>query len=282
MPDPEEKDAAPNPAPGTEKATPKEEQKPELFAIQVDGQQRQVSLDELKKMAELSGGAQEKFRKAAAATKEAESALRLQELIKEGQDGSLTTAQWEEFSKLLGVDMEDLFPQEPASAPAEGETPAPAPVSPKKVEMKDLPKEITDKLRVLDKIQNNQRKDQILNEIGTAISNDKYLSKVVGKDAGIRDTVHDLVIREVQDAMLAKGRDYGPELVSEAMQYARAVVDNLSKLAQKTGQPVGLGPSEGILTSQQFDSGKVPERVPVTDPNYLDVEAQRVLQKARG
>lgn len=113
-------DVALNPDKGQEKTTPKKEEgepKPELINITVDGQQRQVTMDELKKMAELSGGAQEKFRKAAELSKEAQKGKRLQELVVKGRTEELAPTEWEEFADALGISLEELQEEMTPKAP---------------------------------------------------------------------------------------------------------------------------------------------------------------------
>jgi len=61
----------------SETETSEQKEVPETYTITVDGMVREVTLDELRKMAELSGGAQKRFQEAAALAKENAKAMEL-------------------------------------------------------------------------------------------------------------------------------------------------------------------------------------------------------------
>jgi len=136
-------------------------------------------------------------------------------------------------------------------------------------------------LEELQALLSERKTNAVVKEIETAVDKDEILGKIIKEYPDAERFVKDQVLREVQDYVIAQKKSYGPEVIQEALQYVRGVMNVVGKLATKKARTaflMGAGPAEGgSLTSQQFATGKVPERVPVTDPNYEDVATQRFL-----
>jgi len=266
---------------------PEKKEVPETYTITVDGTVREVTLDELRKMAELSGGAQKRFQEAAALAKENAKAMELYKIIRKGQEqpGSLTEEEWKRFAELSGIDPNELVAgdEEEEDDDSTSRTSSTNTPSPKHQETSPakLPPEVMKQLEELQALLSERKTNAVVKEIETAVDKDEILGKIIKEYPDAERFVKDQVLREVQDYVIAQKKSYGPEVIQEALQYVRGVMNVVGKLATKKARTaflMGAGPAEGgSLTSQQFATGKVPERVPVTDPNYEDVATQRFL-----
>lgn len=261
----------------------------ERHTLVVDGVEKTFTLDELKTMATKAGGADSVFQKAATMRKSAEDALALQDLIQRAQTDNDA---YRELARQMGHSEEDIeatlkFAAAQAGTSdgsggsgtaGDGKTTPPPPA---------LTAQQEADIEMGRQAALNQERERLFGEMKNALDRDPILGQDKVKDAGVREELLVMVKAAVTSAV-AQGTAYGPDLLSSVVQQMRTSAKRLGILDEKKGPPavdpvaalakegVGLGPSDSPAV-QAVREGKLPLRVPVTDPKYADTFATRAL-----
>lgn len=257
MPEPEpktESTSTPEPKPDPE---PK---KPETFTVTIDGEERNLSIDELKTLASKSAGADKRFQDAAAATKSAERGTRIEALV--GSISGTDAPSETDVRELAGL--LELEPAEFMQILNESDPPQKAD---KKAENLDFnaefqkqmgasPAEVRATLEFSTQRHVNDARKEIRDISDLAVDKDEIIGKmVIGEDkkeiiVQVKDMVAEDVLRKIQD-----GKPFGADLVAASVQRVRSQLIKLGiprKLAQYPAV-LGLGPSVGLPAEIQAD-----------------------------
>ncbi len=261
MPDPDPKTEETKTEETKTEETKSEETKAETYTVKVDGEDRSLSLDELKELASKSAGADKRFNEAAEASKTAERGIRVEALVKtiSGVDKP-SDADVRELAGLLEIDPKDFMNQLHAEE-----------VAPSKSSKKDDDPDFNTKFQevmgaspaevraILEHSQTRHVGDarKEIREISDkAVDKDEIFGKmIVGKDKDdilltVKDMVAEDVLKKIQE-----GVPFGAEVVTSAVQRVRSTLTKLGIPNNLTQQPIvlGLGPSEGLSPEIQAD-----------------------------
>ena len=262
-----------------------EETKVETYAVKIDGEDRNLSIDELKNLASKSGGADKRFTEAAAATKAAERGTRIETLVKSiSNNDAPAEADVRELAGLLEIE-----PAEFMQYLKEGDPPQKAD---KKTtgtdfnaefqkQMGATPAEVRAVLEHSQQRHVNDARQEIREISDKAVDKDEIIGKmIVGDDkdevvAAVKDMVAEDVLRKIQD-----GKPFGAELVTASVQMVRSKLTKLGIPKKLNQQPIvlGLAPSEGLSAAIQADEPI--ERVSSTEDDQEKNLVARYLQKA--
>jgi len=251
--------------------------------IKVDGEDRQVSLEELKTLASKAGGADARFQEAADIKKAAENGTRIGALIESlSGDGDPKESDVRELSSLIGVNPDEFLQflnedeKKPAKA-ADGKISTEAltealGVSP--AEVKAI-LEHSNKRHVADA----QKELREISDI--AVDKDEIIGKMIvgeNKDevlTAVKDMVAEDVLRKIQDGM-----PYGAEMVAASVQRVRSQLTKLGIPNKPGQQPIvlGLGPGQGIPLDVQADEPI--KRISSTQDGGEENIVKRYLQAA--
>lgn len=265
----------------------------DLFTIKVGGEERVMSLEDLKRAASESLGAQKAFQQAAEMRKQAESALQtaakfektveLLGILRNGQD--LSYAQATELAGIIGGDPEDYM-AESAPSPAQG--------SSGKEESRQMDPEtmqlinsLKEQVEALTRYKAEQDADvtfrNIKSNVENMLDNDPVLSKMIKESSNKEETrsaLCDMVLNDVT-VRIYGGRQLGADLLQEALQRTRAIVNKVGKPVIHDKDSilpiVGLSPSS--LSTQEVLSDKPIDRVKSGEPGYADNFAARLVQR---
>lgn len=250
-PDPNAKTPT-NPAPDP-KATPDPNAKPDtppMFKIKVNGQERLVTQDELLKMAEKSGGAEEAFRRAAEAEKNAAQALHLQTLLQASRDASKTIDQrvdaMSEIAILQGEDPAIVAQQAAelkvqlaggATPPSKGNKGNGAePVPPKPLTLADQPAEVQEAVAAVREQKLAAHRQKIYEVTQNSVEADQIVATLNAEDKAY---LVQQAKNEVQRRVVAEGEGFGPELVAAVIQGLRPLASKLLAASKPAPAPAG-------------------------------------------
>lgn len=267
----------------------KKETKDETYTIKVGGENRNLTLEELKQLASKSAGADSKFQDASELRKQAEDGLRMKDLIGRLSDSEHEPTELEvkELAGMIGVD-----PNEFAQYLKEGDTDGKT----KKTDTTDTTGKI-DKQSLVEALgfdpaeakaildYSKQRhidsaRQQIKETSDNAVDKDEIFGKMVigenGKDrlAVIKDLVAEDVLRRIQD-----GVPFGAELVAASVQKIRAHLTKFGIPNKPDIFPLtlGLGPGGGLPS--EIQSEKPIERISAGEEGAEDNFVSRAMQK---
>lgn len=263
----------------------------QTHTIKVNGQERQVTMDEALQLATEAAGAQAKFAEAAEMRKQAERGLRITSLM-EAMNDNPSDDDVKELAALLGVDageyMEHLNDQDPPQGePKRGaQKTNPAEVSEESLKaamqkMLGMPVEDAQAILADSNTQRIQRaKDFIQNEAYNAVEKDAVIGKMIVGDKKddrlgvIKEMVAEDVIRAIQD-----GKSFGAELVASSVQKIRAQISRFGIPSKPDVYPISLGLAPGSGLPTEVTSDEPVKRVSAAeDPNEENL-VSRYLQK---
>ncbi len=271
--------------------TKKEEtKKAETFAVTIDGEERNLSIDELKTLATKSGGADKRFNEAAEALKAGERGNRIEVLVKGlSGEGTPSDADVRELAGLLEIEHAELMQYLKEGDP----TPKPS----DKTAVTDFNKEFQEQMgatpaevrAVLDHSQGRHVADarKEIREISDkAVDKDEIIGKmIVGEDkddvlAAVKDMVAEDVLRKIQD-----GKTFGAELVAATVQMVRSKLTKLGIPKKSNQQPIvlGLGPGGALPANIQADEPikRISSAEDEGEKNLIERYMQTALKTAR-
>jgi hypothetical protein len=273
---------------GGDKGDDSGSKKEESYTIKVDGQDRQVNLEELKTMAAKSGGADARFQEASDIKKSSEKGARIGDLIDSlSGDGDPSEAAVRELSGLIGVNPEEFL-----KYLGDGDTSTQKTDSSAKMSKDALSEALTELLgRSPAEVQatlehSNQRhvksaRVELREFSDQVVDKDEIIGKMIvgeGKEdvlTAVKDMVAEDVLRKIQD-----GEPYGAELVASSVQSVRAKLTKLGIPNKPGQQPIvlGLGPGQGLPLDVQADEPI--KRISAADDANEENLVARYLQSA--
>jgi len=269
---------------GGNEPAPKPEPKDQTHTLKIDGEERQVTTQELVALAQKAGGAAKKFEDASSLKKQAEDGLRIQALMGRLSDGSNPSdGDIKELATLIGVDASEFATYLNDNTPAEGnktteiDPEALAKVLGMKVE--DLGKtggnldrsfhsqvgEARQKIR--DNSDNIVDKDEIFGKIKIGRGGDKVI-------ATVKEMVAEDVFRKIQD-----GEAFGTDLVAASIQKVRAYLMQMGIPGKPDEHPLTLGLAPGGGLPSEVTSDTPIQRVSSAEEGGEDNFVKRAMQK---
>ena len=261
-----------------------EEKKVKTHTVNVDGEDRQFTLEELKTHTSKVAAADKRFRDSAEATKAAERGIRIEELTKKiASNDNPSEADIREYAGLVGIDPGDLMKYLNEEEPPQKDTKTA--VSDFSTEFQKqfdaTPAEVKAVLEYSQQRHVNDARKEIREISDKAVDKDEIIGKmIVGEDkeevlAEVKNMVAEDVLRKIQD-----GKTFGAELVSSSVQMVRSKLTKLGIPKKLNQQPIvlGLTPSAGLSTEIQADEPI--KRIPSTEDDQEKNLIARYLQKA--
>jgi len=290
MPEIEKIEPSPEPTPEP-KPTPSPP-KEESYELVVDGEKRNVTLDEMKNLAQKASGAEKKFQDASDLRKSAEDGIRLKSLVDRLSDDvhEPTETEIKELAGMIGVDATE-FAQYLKEEDKGNQTPAGKDKGSAEIDkdavvaaLQAAGYDLAD-MKATNEYSRRRHIDSAKNEIrkisDETVDKDEIFGKMnigeSGKDRidTIKDMVAEDVLRRIQD-----GTPFGAELVAASVQKIRAYLTKFGTPGTPEQHPLtlGLGPGGGLPLEVQSD--KLIPRISAADDASGDNFVQRAMQKA--
>ena len=261
--------------------------KDETFELDVNGEKRTVTLEEMKGLATKSAGADSKFQDAADMRKEAEAGIRIGTLVKTLEDGKGSEQEAKELAVLLGVDPGDLMEYLKGDDQHTDDD----------KNTKNLPAELTPEAfqkaygfapaeakQILEHSQNRHMTAarQELRELSDkAVDKDEIFGKMVIGDkkddrmSVIKDMVAEDVLGKVE-----RGNAFGADMVVASIQKIRAQFTRFGIPNSPVINPVVLGLGPGIELPSEVQAEEPIKRINAFESGADDNLVKRYLQKA--
>jgi hypothetical protein len=271
--------------------------KPETYQVKINGELRDLTLDELKEHASKAAGADEKFREAARLREEGVKGIELAKAFEKVNSGDFTAADVRHLAELTGQDPDEAVAAYTAESKKAGDaddkkTTPPAGAS-KKVALADLSDEMQEIIRTAKDSQIEDAEKKIQNMVAAEVDKDELLGRIVidapeEQQPDIKAAVTAMVQRDVRTKILASPytkEKFGTEMIRNSIQMVRAEIKKLgipsksSKKADRVSLLAGLG-QIGDLPAEVY-SDEPTKRVDSNDPNYHDNAVIRLGQMFR-
>lgn len=306
MPESDNKQPQPPPPPAPPPDAKASDQKPQTVTVKVDGVERAMTMDELTKAAEKSLGADKRFEDAASLRKEAQSGIRMKELMTSVNKGQrLNVQEATELASLIGGKPEDYLSaasgdddqdsddqlDDDNAAKKSKKAPAAPPPAPAPVKMEDLPVEVQNAVQAQMREDLARTYNDMKSTVFETVDKDSGFATMVkgmGSDEqrARMELIKEIVLEDVERKILER-QPFGPELIRDSIQRMRARIAKFG--TPSTGGEgsvntavsailAGFGPSGG-LSSSEIASEKPIERKSISDPGYADNFAARFFQK---
>lgn len=240
-------------------AEKQEEKKVETHTVNVDGEDREFTLEELKTHTSKVAAADKRFRDSAEATKAGERGSRIEVLVKAVSEDNPSEANIRELAGLLEIepsefmqylqdetptqktgskisdsDFNDEFQKVMGATPAEVratlEYSTQRHVADARKEIREISDKAVDKDEIIGKMIVGENKEEVLVEVKNMVAED--------------------VLQKIQS-----GKPFGAEMVAASVQRVRSKLTKLGIPNKLNRQPIvlGLGPSEGLSSEIQAD-----------------------------
>jgi len=271
--------------------------KDQTYEITVDGEKRQVTVEEMRNLAQKAAGADKRFEDAAKVRKEAEDGLRLKELYTRLSDGNHepTESEVNELAGMLGVDPAEFAQylagdaDEDADKGKGGEKGGfddAAFDAALQARFGIPPAEVKQRLDFSHERHIADARKEIRRISDEAVDKDTIFGKIkIGEKADDRiSVIKDMVAEDVL-GRIQNGEPFGAELVAASVQKIRAYLAKFGSPGKPDQYPVvlGLGPSGGLPA--EVNSEEPIQRVSAADAkgedNFVARYMQRGLKKLR-
>lgn len=248
---------------------------PQSVTMTIAGEEKTLTLDELKTMASKAAGADARFREAAAMRLEAESAMRLKEVFDRANSGDPQGIR--DLAVQMGEDPEDVEAFLESMKNGGGEA---APEA-------RLNADQERRLKLAEQVALERTREKTLEEMNNFLDKDAYFGQDNFKTPQARTALMEVYEAEVV-SRLARREPYNATLLAQAAQKVRTLVQSLgvgtsagsssqeSKVEAAKRLQIGLGLSEGA-TFAAIQAGKPIPRVEVNDPDYVDNFVARAM-----
>ena len=266
-----------------------EENKVETYAITVDGETRNLTVNELKTLASKSAGADKKFQAAAAATKTAERGIRVETLMKSISNADTPKdSDIRELAGLLEIDPKELLEYTKEADPPQKKDDKTVNMDFNAEFQKQMGATPAEVKAILEFSQNrhvNDARKEIREISDEAVDKDEIIGKmVIGEDSKeVLSEVKNMVAEDVL-TKIKNGMPFGAEMVAASVQRVRASLTKLGIPKKLVQQPfLGLGPSEGFSSAIQADEPikRVSSVDDANEKNLVDRYLQKAVQTAR-
>jgi hypothetical protein len=268
----------------------KEASKPQTYEVTIDGEVRQLSIEEMIPLASKAGGADKRFQEAAEIRKKAERGIRVQELLDEIEKGNPKDADIKELSGLLDFDSEEFMSYLNEDPNTQKDTNKDKNTNKQpdfnfETEFKKVfgssPAEVK---AILEHSQHRHVEDarkEIIEMTDKAVEKDKIIGKmIVGED---RDTVMSAVKSMVAKDVLRKiydGGTLGADMIDASKQRVRQQLIDLGIPKKSSQQPIVLGLAPGGVLPSEIQADEPIDRVSSVDDKDEQNIIRRYQQKA--
>jgi len=277
-----------------------------MVTVKVDGVEVQKPLADVIRDAEKASGADKRFREAAEIKKQAADGIRLQELVRGMNAGGLTAEQTAEnlmeYHTLLGytdeqaraqvAQFQQLAAGQNGAVDGDGAAAGEETSEQLKQRLAQVEQSVQDDRN---KVKNEETKAFIEAECRKAVDNDPLLGAMMKDKAAnpeLKNNVWDAVWNGVRRRVVADRRQYGPEIVQEAMAEVGFFLSRTPRNPVAGSEPGGRGDEAvaypslgtgGAAAAAQLQAGAKTERVPFGHPDYdanFQKRAEAVLRQA--
>lgn len=264
---------------------PAAEPKDTTYELKIAGETRQVTLDEMKDLAQKSDGANKKFEDASTLKKSAEDGLRIQGLVQRlgDSENQPTDVEIKELAALLKIDASEFTEYLKPEADPKTEDKL-TKVDPKAL-AEALGMDPAEAKMILELSKQGlvaSEREKITNKSHLAVDKDEFFGKIkVGKGGdGIIEAVKEMVAEDVFER-IEHGGAYGAELVAASIQKVRAHLIKMGIPGKPDEHPIVLGlvPGGAVLPAEVTGETLI-ERVSSAEDNGEDNFVKRYLQKA--
>ena len=264
--------------------TKKEETKVETHTVNVDGEDRSFTLEELKEHTSKVAGADKRFRDASEKEKGGEQGIRIKALVQSVSGDSPSEADIRELAGLLEIEPAEFMQQLKESGPPQKPDKKTAVTdfnAEFQKQMGATPAEVKAVLEFSQQRHVNDARKEIREISDKAVDKDEIIGKmIIGEDkdeilAEVKNMVAEDVLQKIQN-----GKPFGAELVTASVQMVRSKLTKLGIPKNLNQQPIvlGLAPSEGLSSVIQADEPI--KRVSSTEDDQEKNLISRYLQKA--
>lgn len=267
-----------------------------LYDIKVDGQERKVTLDELRLLAEKAGGAEARFEAASTMRKEAERGLRIARALEKVKAENPKDEDVKEFYDAIGTPEQYqayLKAKEDAGGGNRGGNRGGNGDEEDKLRRKlgldDFDDQTKELLRTAQEGNREKTREKVEAMIKSKVSEDPVLKKLldsVQDEATRKDASNEIIAmaNEMVKERVLTGAPFGPELLDSVAQRLRHRVQKLgiptSKMAGKSST-LGLGLlGADAMVGTNLLSDEPVKRVPITDSNWINNVVERTQKKA--
>ena len=264
----------------------KGQKKAETYEIKVDGESRNVTLDELKELASKAGGADEKFRLASELKKQGETGIRTAELIKSLDAAeSPNETEVKELAVLLGMEAGEIMSGLKTSAEEDEKKSAEGLSKEQTIEaLKALgidPEELK-ATQAYSKQRHIADARKELREISDqAVDKDEVFGKmIIGEHKEDRLSVIKDLVSEDYFGKIEHGETHGAELLAASIQKVRAHLVRFGISSKPDLAPIVLGSGPGGVLPAEVQSDEPIKRISVFDQGGEDNVISRYYQKA--
>ncbi len=259
------------------------------YEVNVGGETKNLTLEELKVAASKAAGADARFEEAAKIRKDSEAASSFFELINSirNSETGATKDQYLQMFRDAGFkdseipDYDEVIKTKGSAKVAKEDKDSEG--ANKKVTLENMDAETKAILEAAKEANYTKVREEIYNKVEKSVDKDEIFAKLIDSktDADktkVRSTLIDMTKGEVQRRILAN-EPFSDEMVQSVLQGIRYQVESLGLPAKAITQApvVGLGPSPEI--SAKIVADKPIERVSSDDPDYIDNVVERHLQK---
>ena len=286
-----------------DKAAEDEKNKPKTFDVKVDGEIRQMTMEELVENASKAAGADSKFRDAAQMKEDAKKGVEIGAAFKKINSGSFDATDVRKLAELTGQDADEAvasYTAELKKGEGDGKDKKPAVDYSGGIKFENLPKDVQEYINEGRELRPSMKEKQIEDAqkkvdemVEEEVAKDDFLGKIVidapdELKAGIKEVIYSSVRENVDKKILASRytkEKFGTEMIRNSIQKARAEFKKLGISSKKAKQAdrisilAELGPT-GHLPAEVYSDETV-ERVDSTDPGYEDNAVKRLGQKLR-
>ena len=267
--------------------------KPETYNLKVGGEEKVLTLDELRELASKSAGADEKFRLASEMRDKGKDGLEIKEAftsVFNAKDGNVDMKAVRKLARVMDMDageLEKMFQDEIDKTDKKLDKKAP---TPEKVGLKTMDEETRS-------IMEQARQDQIAAaEVRVekmcieGVDKDEFFGKMIDDTPddqveGRKAAILAMVQEEVKGKILASPytkEKFGTEMITAAIQGVRARVKKFGISSKKAMQPMNLGVlglrPTGQLPAEVHSDDEI-KRVSSNDESYVDNVVSRLGQK---
>jgi len=269
--------------------------KPETYTVKINGEEKELTLEELKEHASKAAGADEKFRSAAQMKEDAKKGIEIGAAFKKINSGDFDATDVRKLAELTGQDADAAVAAytESQKKPGKDKKEDDTPPARRKIDYSDFPEDIQEILRGAREQQIESATKTIEKMVSDEVAKDEFLGKIVmdapdASQAGIREAITSQVQRDVRAKILASPstkEKFGTEMIRNSIQMIRAEVKKLGipskadKQADRISLLAGLV-RPGDLPAEVYSDEKI-ARVDSNDPNYHDNAAARLGQRMR-
>lgn len=254
----------------------KDPQSPQTIEVKVDGQIKQVSVDDLKEGYTKAAGADELMRKAAEIRKQGEAGIELQELKVAMESGEATeenVRRWGQYFNLTPeetqVQIDEIVYRKPppVNEPSDKKDSQQEPS--RKIGMADLDDNLRQTITTSHTTAQTTQKDKFLEEVKISLDKNEQLvnvTKDLTPETGSQ--IRNLLVGEAENEARRRmntGQQYGPALVLDAVNAAVNKALEFSKLVAPAPDGNGQGPP-GTLNLGVGGSGVTSIKSQVEEP----------------